>query len=64
MKKLIMSALVTSLLAACASNPSTSGDEVAEASDAKTKRVCETVRTNQTGQRIRRVCRDVPVESS
>ena len=52
MKKVIFCALVSSLLAACASNPSSGSEEVADASGAKTKRVCETVRTNNTGQRM------------
>ncbi len=65
MNNRIVIAILASALTACASNPSTSSDHVAEASEGtspQTKRVCETVRTNQTGQRIKRVCREVPVE--
>lgn len=62
MKTSIASFLLGICLAACASNPPSGSSEVAEAeSSAKTKRVCETVRTNQTGQRLQRVCREVPV---
>ena len=64
MKKIIAFALVSAVLGACASNPST-GKDVAEASsDGKTKRVCETVRTNETGARLRRVCRTVVVDET
>lgn len=62
MKNVIASILLGACLAACASTQSSGSKDVAEAdSSAKTKRVCETVRTNQTGQRLRRVCREVPV---
>lgn len=67
MKNTIAIALLACALGACASNPSSGGNEVAEASDGstiETKRVCERIRTNETGQRIKRVCRDVPVEGS
>lgn len=62
MKNVIASILLGVSLAACASTQPSGSNEVAEAdSSAKTKRVCETVRTNQTGQRLQRVCREVPV---
>ena len=65
MKRLLASALVATLLAACASNQSKDPSDLAEAnSGAKTKKVCETVRTNQTGQRLRRQCRTVVVDES
>lgn len=64
MKLAITTAVLSACLAACASNPP-SGTELAQTdssdSGSKTKRVCETVRTNNTGQRLRRVCRDVLV---
>ena len=65
MNKLIVMTLLSTCLVACASNPS-SGADVAQAeggaSGTQTKRVCETVRTNQTGQRLRRVCKEVVVK--
>lgn len=66
MKTTFVTALLSALLAACASNP-TSGTDLANSdngnSGPKTKRACETVRTNQTGQRLRRVCREIVVKS-
>lgn len=64
MKKIIAFALVSTMLGACASNPSSDSDMADANSGPKTKRVCETVRTNQTGARLRRVCRDVLVDDS
>jgi len=65
MKHVITTALVTILLSACASNQSKDSNDLADAgSGAKTKKVCETVRTNQTGQRLRRVCKTVVVDES
>lgn len=65
MNKTIVMTLLSACLAACASNPSSNADVAqAESSESgtKTKRVCETVRTNQTGQRLRRVCKQVVVK--
>ncbi len=67
MKRTIMVTIFAMLLAGCASSQTRDGEELASAdenSGPKTKRVCETVRTNQTGQRLQRVCRDVVVEES
>jgi len=65
MKNVIASILLGACLAACASTQPSGSKDVAEAdSSAKTERVCETVRTNQTGKRLQRVCREVPVTSS
>lgn len=64
MKNVLVVALLAACLGACASSPD-SGGEVADAgSGPKTKRVCETVRTQDTGARLRRVCREVVVDKS
>ncbi len=64
MKNVLVAALLAAFLGACASSPD-SGGEVADAgSGPKTKRVCETVRTQDTGARLRRVCREVVVDKS
>lgn len=62
MKNVLVLALFAAFLGACASNPSSSGDVADASSGPKTKRVCETVRTRETGARLRRVCREVVVE--
>jgi len=65
MKNVFASILLGACLAACASTSPTGSKEVADSgSSAETKRVCETVRTNQTGKRLQRVCREVPVTAS
>jgi hypothetical protein len=67
MKNLIVTISLAVVVAACSSNQTKDANEVASndaGSGPKTKRVCETVRTNQTGQRLQRVCRTVPVEGS
>ena len=64
MKKIIAFALVSAMLGACASNPSSDSDVADAGSGPKTKRVCETVRTNETGARLRRVCRTVVVDDT
>ena len=59
--------LMAFVVAACSSNQTKDSDELASNDGnegPKTKRVCETVRTNQTGQRLRRVCKEVVVEGS
>lgn len=65
MKKIISTIFLAAVLSACSSSQTKDGDAVAgndAESGPKTKRVCETVRTNQTGQRLQRVCREVVVE--
>jgi ABC-type enterochelin transport system substrate-binding protein len=63
MKLVITTALFAALLAACSSNQQKGSDDLVDAgSSPKTKKVCETVRTNQTGQRLRRVCKTVVVK--
>ena len=66
MKNLIAIILLAMLVAACSSNQTKEGDSVASAHDGspKTKRVCETVRTNETGARMKRVCKDVVVKEN
>lgn len=64
MKNVLVLIMFAALLGACASSPK-SGSTVADAgSGPKTKRVCDTVRSNQTGVRLQRVCREVVVEES
>lgn len=62
MKKALAFALLSLLLSACASSGTKDTDTAANG--AKTKRVCETVKTNQTGARLQRVCRDVVVKEA
>ena len=64
MKNVLALILFAALLGACASSPDSGGDVADAGSGPKTKKVCETVRTNQTGARLRRVCREVVVEES
>lgn len=62
MRNVLVLLLFAAFLAACASGQK-SGDEVADAgSGPRTEKVCETVRTNETGARLRRVCREVVVD--
>lgn len=64
MKHVLVVALLAAFLGACASTPD-SGSKVADAgSGPETKRVCETVRTRETGARLRRVCREVVVDKT
>jgi ABC-type enterochelin transport system substrate-binding protein len=65
MKNLIVTILLAVVVAACSSNQTKDANEVASndaGSSPKTKRVCETVRTNQTGQHLKRVCKEVVVQ--
>lgn len=62
MKKALAFALLSLMLSACASSGTKDSDTASNGP--KTKRVCETVKSNQTGQRLQRVCRDVVVKES
>lgn len=64
MKNVLVLLLFAVFLAACASSQE-SGNKVADAgSGPRTEKVCETVRTNETGARLRRVCREVVVDDA
>lgn len=64
MRNVLVLLLFPAFLAACASTQE-SGKEVADTgSGPRTEQVCETVRTNQTGARLRRVCREVVVDDA
>jgi hypothetical protein len=63
MRNVIVSITLSVFLAACASTQP-SGDLADAGSGPKTERVCETVRTNETGARLKRVCREVVVDDS
>ncbi|HKJ17490.1 MAG TPA: hypothetical protein VJ984_09095 [Xanthomonadales bacterium] len=67
MKNLLVITILATLMAACSSSQTKDSDQAANEdgnSGPKTKRVCETVRTNQTGQRLKRVCKEVVVQDS